>query len=99
MAFLPLANVLHHKLRSVLSSLGIGIGICMLITLAGLTRGSLYEIADRWESVGADLILFARGWGEDATIRSGAGVSDKLARIMTERHQDLVEQAVPVFTW
>ena len=37
MAFRPLANVLHHKLRSVLSSLGIGIGICMLITLAGLT--------------------------------------------------------------
>ncbi|HOD83755.1 MAG: ABC transporter permease YtrF precursor [Planctomycetes bacterium ADurb.Bin126] len=99
MAFLPLANVLHHKLRSVLSSLGIGIGICMLITLAGLTRGSLYEIADRWESVGADLILFARGWGEDATIRSGAGVSDKLARIMTERHKDIVDQAVPVFTW
>jgi hypothetical protein len=33
--YLPLANILHHKLRSALSALGIGIGICMLITLAG----------------------------------------------------------------
>ena len=36
---LPLANILHHKLRSALSMLGIGIGVCMLIALSGLARG------------------------------------------------------------
>ena len=41
MAYLPLANILHHKLRSALSATGIGIAIAMLITLGGLARGSL----------------------------------------------------------
>ena len=30
MAYLPVANLLHHKLRSALSALGIGIGICLV---------------------------------------------------------------------
>ena len=47
MTYLPLANILHHKLRSVMSALGIGIGICMLVTLSGLARGSLFEITLR----------------------------------------------------
>ncbi len=31
-------------------ALGIGIGICMLVTLTGLSRGSLFEIAERLEA-------------------------------------------------
>jgi putative ABC transport system permease protein len=99
MAHLPLANILHHKLSSVLSAVGIGIGICMLVTLTGLSRGSLFEIADRWESVDADLIVFPRGWGDSATARSGVGLSEKLAPVIRREHPDLVDRAVPVFTW
>ena len=47
---LPLANILHHKLRSLISAIGIGIAVCMLITLTGLSRGSLFEIAERMEA-------------------------------------------------
>ncbi len=97
--YLPLANILHHKLRSLLSAAGIGVGICMLITLAGLSRGSLYEIADRWESVKADLIVFPRGWGDNATAKSGAGLSQKLTGVLQREHSDIVEKVVPVFTW
>jgi len=46
---LPLANILQHKLRSLLTAAGIAAAVCMLITLSGLARGSLYEIADRWD--------------------------------------------------
>ncbi len=99
MAYLPLANILHHKLRSVLSALGIGIGLCMLITLSGLSRGSLNEIADRWESVDADLVVFPRGWGENASDKSGSGLSDRYARKILEKHGDIVESIVPVFLW
>ena len=99
MAWLPLANILHHKLRSALSALGIGIGICMLIALAGLARGSLGEIADRWESVEADLIVFPRGWGENAADKSGSGLSDRYAAKIAQEHGDIVERIVPVFTW
>ena len=99
MAYLPLANIMHHKLRSALSALGIGIGICMLVTLSGLARGSLFEVADRWESVDADLTVFAKGWGENAGYTRGAGLSDRFATIITDKHGDIVERVVPVFLW
>ena len=99
MAYLPLANIMHHKLRSALSALGIGIGICMLLTLSGLARGSVYEIAERWQSVDADLTLYAKGWGQGATFPQGAGLSDKLAEKIMAGHGDIVERVVPVFLW
>ncbi len=99
MTCLPLANILHHKLRSVLCAFGIGIGICMLITLSGLARGTLYEIAERWESVDADLIVFPRGWGDNAATKSGSGLSDKNAGLILSQNANLVERVVPVFTW
>ncbi len=99
MAALPLANILHHKLRSALSALGIGIGVCMLVTLAGLSRGSLGEVADRWESVDADLIVFPRGWGENASDKSGSALPDRYAQRILQAHPDLVRRVVPVFTW
>ena len=95
MSYLPLANILHHKLRSVLSALGIGVGICMLITLSGLSRGSLGEIADRWESVDADLIAYPKGMGSKITTLSGALLSDKAADRFME-HKDLVQSVVPI---
>ncbi len=99
MAHLPMANILHHKLRSALSALGIGIGICMLVTLSGLSRGSLYEIADRWESVDADLIIYPSIWGDNVTTMSGLGLPDGEAGLMASEHPALVEHVVPVFIW
>lgn len=99
MVWLPLANVLHHKTRSVLSSLGIGIGICLLVTLSGLSRGSLFEVADRWESVDADLIVIPRGWGNSMTVRSGIGLSDRYVPKILAENGDIVDRVVPVFSW
>jgi putative ABC transport system permease protein len=99
MAYLPLANILHHKLRSALSALGIGIAVCMLITLAGLSRGSLAEVAERWESVDADLIVLPRGWGDNASDKSGAGLSDRYAAKIASELGEMVRRTVPVFTW
>jgi len=99
MAYLPLANIMHHKLRSTLSALGIGIGICMLVTLSGLARGSVYEIADRWESVDADLTVCAKGTRENAGLARGVGLSDGVGRVILGEHGDIVERVVPVFLW
>ena len=99
MPSLPLANLLHHKLRSVLSALGVGIGVCMLVTLSGWARGTLYEVADRWESVDADLIVFPHGWGNNAPTKSGSGLSDAAAPLIRKEHGGIVEQVTCVFTW
>ncbi len=99
MAYLPLANILHHKLRSTLSAVGIGIGICMLVTLSGLARGSLNEVADRWEAVDADLILFPGGLGENLITLSGIGLPDRVAEDAIKKHGDIVQRVTPVFLW
>ena len=96
---IPLANILQHKLRSVLTSLGIAIGVCMLITLSGLARGTLFEIADRWESVDADLILMPHGWSGDASTKSGSALESALADVILRERPDLVKRAAPVFLW
>jgi len=99
MAYLPLANLLQHKLRSVLSALGIGIGICMLITLSGLSRGSLYEVADRWEAVHADLFAYPDIWEGSVSSLSGVGLPDRYAHLIAREHRDIVSSVVPVFLW
>jgi len=99
MAYLPLANLMHHKLRSTLSALGIGMGICMLITLSGLARGSLFEVADRWEAVDADLTMYSYTQGENAGFPRGPGLSEGIADKIRTTHGEEVERVVPVFLW
>ncbi|MFW6133054.1 MAG: ABC transporter permease [Planctomycetota bacterium] len=99
MANLPLANILRHKLRSVLSALGIGIGICMLVTLSGLARGSLYEVADRWEAVDAELIVYPRIWGDNVTTLSGVGLPDRRITQLPRTHDAQVAAATCAFLW
>ena len=96
---LPLANILHHKLRSSLSVAGIAISVCMLITLSGLARGSLSEVADRWESVDADLIAYSDALGRDIVTLAGVSLSDRYADHLTAKRAEIVRSAVPVFLW
>ncbi len=90
---------MHHKLASVLNALGIGIGICMLLTLSGLARGTLFEISDRAQAADADLIVCPRGWGDGVVTRSGVGLWESYAKLINKEHSDIVERIVPVFIW
>jgi ABC-type lipoprotein release transport system permease subunit len=86
---------MHYKLRSVLSAVGIGVGICMLITVSGLTRGSLFEVSDRWEAIDADLIVYPSK--QDVTIISGGLLSDHQVRKVADDNPELVAKVVPVY--
>ncbi len=100
MVRLPLANILHHKVPSALSALGVAIGVCMMITLAGLARGSLGEVADRWEAVDADLIIYPSNWSDNITTISGGGMSDKDAekiKNLAIGDNAAVEYVVPIY--
>lgn len=97
---LPLANVMHHPLRSGLTGLGVAIGICMLITLSGLSRGSLDEVADRWEAVDADILVFPANAGDSIVSLSGAGLTEKDVRAVRDLavgNQPAVKYVVPVY--
>ncbi|MDD4891709.1 MAG: ABC transporter permease [Phycisphaerae bacterium] len=71
---LALANLLHHKIRSALSALAVGIGVAMLVTLLGLTNGSLDEITVRGQAINADFLVTPRDWN---SVMAGAPFSEK----------------------
>lgn len=96
MAYLPLANILHYRLRSALSALGIGVGICMLVTLSGLAHGTLDEIGDRWEAVDADLIVFPREAKENLVTLNGIGLPDQYVPMIQKQCSQYVQRVVPV---
>jgi ABC-type lipoprotein release transport system permease subunit len=99
---LPLANIVHHPVRSALSALGVAIAVCMLVTLSGLTRGSLEEVAQRWEAVDADLFVYPARWGDNITTISGGGLADadvQAVRQTTVAGKPAVDFAVPVFIY
>ncbi len=98
MRYLPLANIGHYRLRSALSALGIGIGVCMLITLAGLSRGTLNEILYRWAAVDADLIVCPAS--TDVTLASGGAIRMAYADRVLRTHHDgrpVASSVVPVY--
>ena len=99
---LPIANVLHHKLRSALGALGVAIGVCMLVTLSGLSRGSLDEVADRWEAVNADLIVYPAHWLDNITSIDGGGLGEadaaEVSRVTVGPDaRPAVQRVIPVF--
>lgn len=57
MLALAWANLMHHKLRSLLSALAVGIGIMLLLVSRGLAGGSLAEVNQRMQSVDAELVV------------------------------------------
>lgn len=99
MAYLPLANILHHRLRSALSALGIGVAVCMSITLAGLSRGSLNEAVGRWNGVKADLIAYPGS--TNLTMAYGAAITQKAVGRILELRDDqdrpVAQRVVPAY--
>lgn len=71
---LAIANLLHLKVRSLLSALAVGIGVAMLITLLGLTNGSLDEITVRGRAIRADFMIVPRDF---STVMAGSPFTDK----------------------
>ncbi len=97
MIWLPLANVLHRKVRSALSILAVSIGIAMMIVMLALSHGTLNEVAQRMESVDADLIILPRQ--DNVIFTAGAPFSDKMIPRIAETRVDgrlVVRTVVPV---
>ncbi|MEE8201469.1 MAG: ABC transporter permease [Candidatus Acidoferrales bacterium] len=51
------ANLLHRPLRTLITIVAVGMEVCLVVIIVGLTTGLLQEIAKRIEGVGADLML------------------------------------------
>lgn len=58
---LVFSNMLHRPARTVVSVLGISVGVLLIVFTIGLTEGSLRERAGREANVGAEIMLRASG--------------------------------------
>ena len=69
MSYLPLANILHRRLRSILCMLAVSIGIAMMIVMLGLSHGTLNEVAQRMQSVPAEMLVMPPGESHEKILR------------------------------
>jgi putative ABC transport system permease protein len=50
-------NVLHRPARTLITMIGVGVEVLLVILVVGLTTGLLTEVAKRTEGVGADIMI------------------------------------------
>lgn len=82
---LILANLLHRPIRTLLSVLAIGVEVTMMLTLVGVSYGTLHGAARRAQGVGADVLVRPPGTGP--LTLSTAPMSDSLlAYFMKQPH-------------
>ncbi len=58
---LVLENLKHRIIRTILSTLAIGLGVTMMLTLVGVSRGMLDDQKRRAKGVGADIVMLPPG--------------------------------------
>src|SRR5262249_34992578 len=96
MANLAAANVMHRKTRTAVSVLAVAVEVAMVMLLVGMAQGTLGDIAERLQNVGAD-VLFQP---PDASLILGATsavMPVKYVDIMKE--VDGVRDVTPVLNW
>ena len=96
MANLAAANVMHRKTRTAVSVLAVAVEVAMVMLLVGMANGTLGDIAERLQNVGAD-VLFQP---PDASLILGA-----TSAVMPMKYIDIMKQVdgvvdvTPVLNW
>jgi len=92
---LALSNLACRKGRSVITMLGVGVGVMLLLVVIGMTEGTIREVVDRMLNVDADLIVHKRGFSLGAD--RGAPLREAYTQVLMRI--DGVADAVPVANW
>jgi len=98
MLTLAWANLMHNKVRTGLSALAVGLGIMLLLISNGLAGGSIAEVAERMQSVDAELVILP---AQDNIIFTNGAPFPRLYRKYIEKQADehgpLAADVIPVF--
>ena len=98
MLVLAWANLTHHKLRTVLSALAVGIGIMLLLVSRGLAEGSLAEVDRRMQSVDAEVVVLPAQ--DNIIFTNGApfrALHERYLARQTDATGPIAEHVIPVF--
>src|SRR5437667_10571701 len=96
MANLAAANVMHRKTRTAVSVLAVAVEVAMVMLLVGMANGTLGDIAERLQNVGAD-VLFQP---PDASLILGAtSAVMPMQYVAIIKQVDGVREVAPVLNW
>ena len=94
-------NLLLHKLRSLLTVLGVILGVGSVISMLAITEGSKKEALERIRQLGADNVIIrsvkptASGEGNDSTATTAAQTSRVLEYGLKHKDLELLKGALP----
>ncbi|HTF63749.1 MAG TPA: FtsX-like permease family protein [Edaphobacter sp.] len=80
---LTIANLAHRPVRTLLSILAIAVEVTMILTLVGVSNGTLHESARRARGTGADILVRPPGSSILSSL-SSSPMSDKLPGIFSK---------------
>jgi hypothetical protein len=92
------ANLTHHKLRTLLSALAVGIGIMLLLVSRGLASGSIAEVDQRMQTVDAELLVLPSQ--DNIIFTNGApfrAIHERYLGSLTDERGPLAQAVIPVF--
>jgi putative ABC transport system permease protein len=78
------ANLTHRPVRTLLSVLAIAVEVTMILTLVGVSHGTLDSTKDRAKAVGADIMVRPPGSSVMSSL-SSAPMSDKYLGLLAEQ--------------
>jgi putative ABC transport system permease protein len=77
---LVLENLKHRPVRTFLSALAIGVQVTMILTLVGVSRGMLADLAQRSRGTGADIVVRPP---DSSILGSSGNMPEKITSIIT----------------
>ena len=92
-------SILKNKMRTLLTMLGIIIGVGAVIVMVAVGQGAKSEIQRRIDNLGTNLIVITQGQSRDRGVSRGAGTSNRLTLTDYEalkREALLLTQVSPV---
>jgi putative ABC transport system permease protein len=86
-----LRSILRNRMRSLLTSLGIVIGVCSVIVMVGIGQGSQARITNEIASLGTNLLMIMPGARQARGVSRGAGSENHLTlddvdKLLEEAH-------------
>lgn len=88
---ISIGNLIHRKLRSWLTIIGIMIGIAAVVALISIGQGMQNSISEQFEQVGSNRIIITPGGGE--SMAAGPFASDLMSAKLYEEDVDTVKRA------
>jgi putative ABC transport system permease protein len=87
----------RHRLRALLTALGIIIGVGAFITMVALGSGASAKVGEQIASMGTNMLIAFGGTSNVGGVRGGSGTSGSAA--LTDDDVEAIGRAVPTVKW